>query len=288
MDKVLKSSTRYNEIVFTYEEEEKICNMYKSGMSTVKIGKEFGVSHKKIARILDSYGIKRVGNGRRKYSLNENYFDKIDTPNKAYVLGFLYADGNSNNNLTKQTISMSLQEDNFEILEAIRKEIGSEKPLKFIDYSNKHDFGYTYKNQYRLLMHSKHMSETLRDLGMVPNKSLVLEFPKIDPELYSRFIRGYFDGDGSVHFSTTIHSNCLVTITSTLPFCEKIKAILETELKVHIGIRDASNNNGITKVAYVSGKNQLKKIYNYLYKDASLFMSRKYQKFFSQYGEVNN
>lgn len=286
MDKVLKSSTRYNEIVFTYEEEEKICNIYKSGMSTVKIGKEFGVSHKKIARILDSYGIKRVGNGRRKYSLNENYFDKIDTPNKAYVLGFLYADGN--NNLTKQTISMSLQEDDFEILEAIRKEIGSEKPLKFIDYSNKHDFGYTYKNQYRLLMHSKHMSETLRDLGMVPNKSLVLEFPKIDPELYSHFIRGYFDGDGSVHFSTTIHSNCLVTITSTLPFCEKIKAILETELKVHIGIRDASNNNGITKVAYVSGKNQLKKIYNYLYKDASLFMSRKYQKFFSQYGEVNN
>lgn len=269
---------RYNEIIFTEEEEKKIIEPYKNGMSSVKIGKEFGVSHKKIARILDKYGVQRVGNGRRKYSLNEDYFDSIDNQNKAYILGFLYADGY--NGFEKSTISLSLQEDDFEILEAIRKEIGSEKPLEYIDYSEKHDFGYTYKNQYRLLMFSKHMCETLKNIGMIQNKSLELSFPDIDPTLYSHFIRGYFDGDGSVFFYNT---NCSVTITSTKVFCQKIKEILEHELGIHVGIYDASNKNEITKVASISGKNQVKLFYEYIYNNASLYMDRKFQKFSSKY-----
>lgn len=58
-------------------------------MSTVKIGKLFDVGHKVIANVLENNNISRTGISRRKYMLNESYFDNIDTPEKAYILGFL-------------------------------------------------------------------------------------------------------------------------------------------------------------------------------------------------------
>lgn len=278
-----KEKPRYNEIIFSDEEEKKIIEMYKSNISTVQIGKQFNVSHKSIAKVLEENGIPRTGVGRRKYTLNENYFDCIDTPNKAYILGFLYADGC--NNINKCTVAMALQEEDKYILEFMRKETESEKPLEFLDYSNKNDFGYHYKNQYRFLMFSKHMCDTLDEIGMTPKKSLTLEFPDIDEALYSHFIRGYFDGDGSVCFSKTSGS-CVVGITSTVSFCCEIKRILEERLNIHVGIYDASNKNGITKVASIAGKNQIEKFGKYIYQDAEAYLVRKYNKFVEKYSEV--
>jgi hypothetical protein len=180
----------YKRYLFSDEQKQLIKNLYQNGKSTVIIGKMFGVSHKIIAKILEEFQIARTGVGRRQYALNEHYFDQIDTPNKAYILGFLYADGS--NNISKCTVSMSLEDKDKEILEKIRIEIGSEKPLEFLDYSNKHDFGYTYNNQYRLLMFSAHMCKTLQEHGMVPNKSLILSFPDINHNLLSHFVRGFF------------------------------------------------------------------------------------------------
>lgn len=271
---------RYNEIIFSNEEVKKIIELYKSNISTVKIGKEFNVSHKTIAKVLEKNGIPRTGVSRRKYNVNENYFDNIDTVNKAYILGFLYADGY--NSLSKSTVSISLQEEDKYILEFMKKEMESEKPLEFIDYAAKTDFGYHYKNQYRLLIFNKHMCDRLNALGMTQNKSLTLNFPSIDKSFYSHFIRGYFDGDGSVCFCST-NSNCIATITSTEIFCNEIKRILECELGIHVGIYDASNKNNITKVASISGKNQVEKFGQYIYHDAESFLYRKYNKFVEKY-----
>lgn len=274
-----KEKPRYNEIIFSDEETNEIIQLYQSGMSTVKIGKQFNVGHKKIASVLEENGIPRTGVSRRKYKINENYFDKIDSPNKAYILGFLFADGH--NEIKKATVSISLQEEDKEILELMRQEIGSEKPLEYLDYSNKNDCGYHYKNQYRLMFFNKHICDTLNDIGMLSNKSLSLTFPDIHASLYPHFIRGYFDGDGSVCFSK--NGNCIVTITSTESFCNSVKEILFEQLGIYTGIYNASNNNGITKVASISGKNQVQKFGEYIYKDADMFLSRKYNKFLKKY-----
>ena len=115
-----KEKPNYNEIIFTDEQEQKIIDLYvNQNISTVQIGKQFGCSHKKIAKVLKSYNIPRTGASRRKYYLNETFFDNIDTQDKAYILGFLYADGC--NYMPKQTVSMSLQEADYAILERIRK-----------------------------------------------------------------------------------------------------------------------------------------------------------------------
>lgn len=266
---------------FSKEDEEKIIHLYtEENLSTVKIGKLYKVSYRTIARLLERNRINRTGVGRRKYSLDETYFENIDTPNKAYILGFLYADGS--NNKSKQTVSMSLQEEDKYILEKIRQEVKSEKELEFIDYSDKHDFGYTYKNQYRLLFFSKHISESLESIGMVPNKSLVLEFPDIDSKFYPHFIRGYFDGDGSFcpNYSKAGKFQPLITFTSTNNFCVKLQEILTNELNIAGGnIYDAACHNGITKVLSISGAVQTKKILDWMYNDAEMYLERKYIKY---------
>ena len=275
--------TVHNKIIFTKEQEKQIIDIYtRQNLSTVKIGKYFNVSHKVIARILEEHNISRTGVGQRKYKLNEKYFDVIDTPIKAYILGFLYADGC--NYKPKGTISMSLQEEDGYILDRIRREIGSERKLEFIDYSNKHDFGYTYKNQYRLLLFSNYMCNSLEEKGMFSSKSLILEFPNwLRKDLIPHFVRGYYDGDGSVCFGSSKQTNCILTITSTNNFCLKIKEIIEKELGINTYIADASNHNGITKVFGISGALQVKKFLDYIYKDADIYLVRKYLKYVNKY-----
>ena len=269
----------YNEIVFTEEQKEEIVNMYvNKKLSTPKIGKIMGCNYNKICRILDEYGINRVKNRTRKYNINEYYFDNIDTPNKAYILGLIFADGC--NFPPKGTVFISLQESDKELLEKIRVEMDNEKELETIDYSKRHDNGYSYNNMCTLKMYSKHMCETLENLGAVRNKSLVLEFPDIPKELYSHFVRGYYDGDGSVyrHIKNENNKKIKLTITSTQKFCNKLKEIIESELGIYCGVYDASCHNGITRVASLSGTSAVK-LMDWMYQDADIYLQRKYDRY---------
>lgn len=269
----------YNEIVFTKEQKEEIVRLYvEEKLSTTKIGKIMNCSYNKIYRILDEFGIKRVNNGARKYHINEKYFDCIDTPNKAYVLGLMCADGC--NYPPKQTAFISLQESDRELLEKIRNEMSSNQPLKITDQSNRHDNNYSYNNMCTFNMYSKHICDSLTNLGIVKNKSLVLKFPDIKEELYPHLLRGYFDGDGSIYQQVKNEHNKKITLTftSTEQFCKKIKEIVETKLGIYCGIYDASCHNGITKVASLSGTSAIK-LLNWMYKDADLYLQRKYDRY---------
>lgn len=279
-----KSNIRYNEVYVCPEDKEAIKRLYLSGLSTIEVGEQFNITRKKVAKILDEFGVERRKNGSRKYNVNEHYFDKIDNQNKAYILGLLYADGC--NYKKKQTISLSLEEKDKDILEKIRIEIGSDKPLEYLDYSNKHDFGYTYKNQYRLLVFSKYMCNILEKHGVIPNKSLLLDFPNIPKSLINSFVRGYFDGDGSISRGKNVNTNFNLTITSTNDFCVKLKEIVEEILMIHCGISDASNHNGITKVFTISGRIQVKKFMDWLYEDADMFLERKFQRYLDYFYNI--
>lgn len=186
---------------------------------------------------------------------------------------------------------MTLEESDFQDLERIRFEIGSDHPLEFIDYSDKHDFGYTYKNQYRLLLFSTHMCKTLESIGMVPNKSLVADFPTLPSELVRHFVRGLFDGDGSVYRYKYKNRNSYqhtLTITSTLSLCEKLVNVVESALDINCHIYDASNHNGITKVFTISGKNQIKKFMDWIYDGSDLKLQRKYDRYIQYFYSDEN
>lgn len=276
---MLSPALSKDKVKISLSEKNQIKNMYLSGLSSTKIGIKLKIHHKTINSILDDFGIPRKGNGLRKYSLNESYFDVIDNQNKAYILGLLYADGY--NSLDKKTIRLQLQEEDCEILEKIRVEIKSTKPLKYIKCDNKiASNGFISKNMYQLEFYSSHICHTLNNIGMYQNKSLILDFPKcLDETLYSHFIRGYFDGDGSYshRISPKYGERDVVTITSTKTFCDQAKKIINIYSQAKGGgIYDASCHNGITKVLSFSGKNQTKNFFDWIYNDAQLYIQRKF------------
>lgn len=130
-------------------------------------------------------------NSKRPFK-NRYIFDKIDTEEKAYWLGFLYADG-----------SVGSKEDKIELSLAACDYNHIQKFKDFIGLDNK--ISYRKKqNAYRYSFRDKTFKEVLIKQGCVPKKSLILTFPTIDQvpvELIRHFIRGYFDGDG--YFTNT-------------------------------------------------------------------------------------
>lgn len=139
---------------------------------------------------------------------------------------------------------------------------------------------------------SKIISKSLESIGMVQNKSLVLEFPKIPESMYRHFIRGYFDGDGSLYKFKDNHNNTErygFKITSTNAFCNSVKNIFETCLSVksHVSLSHPDLNE-VTSDLKIYRKADIKKILDWLYADANRYLTRKHDKYIEFLEYINN
>lgn len=252
-----------------------VVTMYLSGITVKKIAQNYRVGEETIYSILKSHDIKLKAYGEHsiKYTLNQHYFDEIDTSNKAYILGLLFADGYNSN----KSIALSLQEQDKELLDKINSEIDSNRPLLFIDYSKRNG---NCKNQYRLTITNKYIVTQLSSLGVIKNKSLVLTFPEyIDSSLLPHFLRGYIDGDGHIH--KTEHR---VQFIGTLEFCSIAAEKIQDCLHIHCGIYKAKKESlSNTYILQIAGKQQVQCFLNYIYNDAELFLNRKYQIYQERY-----
>lgn len=204
------------------------------------------------------------GTFQRQYTLNDNYFDKIDSENKAYFLGLLYADGH--NNTSKGIVTIHLQVRDRQILDKFNDELETNKPLLFINRQKD-----SYKDLYRLNIVSKHMSNRLCELGCVYKKSLILKFPtrkQVPNHLLRHFIRGYFDGDGHIGENGT---SC--SIVSSKNFIEKLFIKLK---KNKINSYIANCKNPLTKRLIINKKENSLKFLDYIYKKSNVYIQRKY------------
>lgn len=154
---------------FSDKDVQDMACLYDEGYSLKYIGDAYGVDETEI-----SFLFKKINKARRsppRYHINENYFDCIDTQDKAYILGLFYADGY--NNTKNNHIQLMLQEKDKNILVEILQKIDSDTPIRLVKKYKEH-----HKNCYCFTICNKHMSQTLASLGMVSGKSLILTFPK--------------------------------------------------------------------------------------------------------------
>lgn len=176
----------------------------------------------------------------RKYEINENYFDIIDTEHKVYTLGFLYVDGY--NNEKKNIVKISLVENDKEILEKIKSPICSQKPLRYYKYKTNR------QPQYSFVIDNSHISSILSKLGVVQAKTFKLKFPNfLNKKLIRHFIRGYFDGDGCITKNNKSGSY-YISFVSTDNFIQKLQKHLLLKLNIKIKkvqIRHPERNNNI-------------------------------------------
>jgi len=218
-------------------------------------------------------------NMKRTYPIDEYFFDVIDNEEKAYFLGLLYADGT--NSTGKTEVKLALHNQDVEILEIFKHKIQPTKPLYFVDGKGKRG------DYYKLVFNSKKISYRLSELGVVPAKTFKLKFPNfIEEPLIHHFIRGYFDGDGNIHFNKRT-KQLMFSVTSTESFLLSLQEVLMKNCflsKVKLGTRHPERGHNIRQLSY-SGNNSIKRIYEWLYKDASIFMNRKklyYENHFKQ------
>ena len=207
--------------------------------------------------------------------MDETFFDIINTEEKAYFLGLLLADGH--NNIKNGIIAIDLQEGDLEILQKLTALIQPDKPIK--NYENK----YAKVGRNRVVLASRHMSNRLNELGMVQNKSGNLLFiQNISPELIHHFVRGYFDGDGSIGIFGKVQ-NVEFSIVSTKEFLLPLQQVLINNCNLtqtKLGKRHKDRDSNAYHIKY-TGRFSCLRIRDFLYKDATVFIQRKRDKFFS-------
>ena len=243
-----------------------IIDKYLNENYTLKqLGKEFSCSYPTIRNLLNKHNIQSRGN-KQGYPRNEYYFSKIDTEEKAYWLGFLYADGcvHSNNNEVSINITDREHVEKFKTaIGAVNHKITETNDKRFTNA----------KTLYQFTIKDEQLHKDLIQWGCVPQKSLLLnKIPNIPRDFISHFIRGYFDGDGSLHYLQGTN-NYRISFIGTKDFLNDIQKELSTNVSLYYG------SSGKAYQLSISGRKQVERILNYLYKDSQekTRLNRKYQ-----------
>ena len=247
------------------QETEIVKKYFEQSKSSIELSKEYGFSPVTICKILKRNGLNardRTQSNRR-YSIKEDYFDNIDTQEKAYIMGLLYADGY--NDTSRNSVNLSLKESDKQILEDITKIIQPEKPLQFVKVNKDN-----CENHYRLVMANRHISQKIAEYGCIKAKTFSVEFPNwLDEELQSHFIRGYIDGDGWIGKKS-------ICIVGTEKFLDKISEICYSKFgfNTYKRKRHKHRNHNIFMLDF-SGRKKCSQFLDWIYKDAMIFLERK-------------
>lgn len=230
----------------------------------------------------------------RRHDFDRTFFDKIDTEEKAYVLGFIYADGCNVKHPTTTKLSITQTERDVDILYKIRNVMKSTYPIS--ERKNNLNGGEKY---FVFYIYGKFLGEQLHNLGVVQRKSLTLRFPDfLDDNLMPHFIRGYFDGDGSIwdgkrkkmmvknerkpgEYRERIVHNVKFNFTGSDTFIPELQNYLVKRYgftKTKLNYSKAKDSHKHCTMEY-SGRKNIHKLYELMYSSATIYGERKKAKF---------
>ena len=215
------------------------------------------------------------------YKVNQNYFKTIDTEDKAYWLGFIYADGYLNKK--QNTFGIELKSTDMEHLEKFGKCIESDRPIKI--YNKNSTYG--PQTNCRWVCSNKTLYSDLIKHGITTTKSYDGKFPFVDDEQYIKdVVRGIFDGDGCI----TYRKGTIGYLTGSIGVCGT-KEVLEY-IENFSGFKWAwfqrypkkdVNNFQIS----CGNQNNIVAFLDSIYKDANIYLDRKYKKYQEYVGSRN-
>ncbi|MBI3810881.1 MAG: hypothetical protein HY283_01565 [Nitrospirae bacterium] len=281
----------------------------KNGASLQDIASELKCSRQYVLKLMKSFGIERrskqdarataLGKGKIAYEIKDTWGNikhiqhkkqEIDrsffnnwTDGFAYVLGLIYTDGNlikesfvKNRNKVVARYQVSISQKDPYILDRI-KEMLSLNTALVRSRNNEDSYIHT------LRFYDKEIFERLESFGLCPNKSLKIAFPDIPSRYLSGFIRGVFDGDGS-------YSGKKATlVTGSEAFANGLNSALNLlGFPAHIYVNSTSSKHPSYSVQISSGRAGMTKLYQFLYRRASIFIPRKREQLKSFCIDPNN
>jgi len=192
----LASKSRRKQFYISKEELTQLYLVEKK--TTTEIAEIYGCCDVTILNRMKEHGIESYNSGNV-YSkfIDDNYFAEIDTAKKAYIVGYLFADGHIGRD--GRLVSFDTNAEGKELLQSIKEEMNSPKPL--LEYS-KHR-----KNpMWRFCYYKEQHVKDLRKFGVITNKTYDqkgLKYEDIPAEFLPAYARGLLDGDGIFCFSET-------------------------------------------------------------------------------------
>lgn len=250
---------------FSQEQVNKVIHLYKSGKNSAEIQEITNIKKTTILYWLKKNNVQIRHRGPKSKISREDFFDNIDSEEKAYYLGWIMADGNISitNNQYCLKVGVSIVDE--DIILKFMKAIGSTNKIRYVTPKKGKGAGKTYV---LVSLSSKHMCESLMKLGVIPAKSGYESFPNIPKDLEHHFVRGFFDGDGIT---------CITRGRKRAGFISSERLLKAIQEKTNLPKKIHHNSDCINQNVcyYLLNKQESIKLYDYMYKDATIWMNRK-------------
>lgn len=276
-------------IIISEDYKRLIINDYCSKVQTIKdLCNKYNLSAPTVTKILDEYNVKRYTKQQIcSIGLYEDVFKNIDTEEKAYLLGFFLADGcvfyNKCNINAAPRIIFGLQQKDSYIVERFHKLLNTSNSLR-IDNRNNQPFISCVVSSFKLV-------NDLHFYGL-DNPKFLRPLPIIRYDLVHHLIRGFFDGDGSFNYRLAHPERKICNSYRGRATFITYEIIKEDILRIfnYIGINNVYiervNSEVFLEMVNIRRKEDILKLYNFMYQDATIFLTRKKEKF-EQYFILN-
>jgi hypothetical protein len=253
-------------------DRETMLRLTSGGTTDQAIARMYGCTGGTVARWRDRYGIprspKQWGGNTIRWKTNRGYFTQIDSPEKAYILGFLIADGHIRKDGSK--IQVSVKESDAALLDAIASETGCDAPLR--PTTNHYDGSRMLRQN---LCGIKLVSD-LNALGVRHDKSKTATWPAIPSELEGHLVRGLWDGDGYI-------GKGIFELIGTSALLDGLVAAVER----HTGCSLRRRMSGRDKAYhYAYGTRRDTAVLHWMYSGATIALERKREKFVAHWSVI--
>lgn len=251
----------------TKEEELEILRRRNSGEKRKDLIKEYGISDRHYQKVIIENG-GRLNERTQKFNFNEDYFENIDTEDKAYFLGFIVADGCINN----KTLNISQKEP--DILYKFKKYINFEGKVRKDKNRNIHTVN----------LYSEKIISDLYKLGIYSNKTMIVKYPEIPKQLENHFMRGLFDGDGCISIHKKREGSRDTSDRGQVNMCSGSRDFIEEYVERLNKYCSITKNKircprGTYNVIDWASFSDIEKFYDFFYKDATVYLERKKETF---------
>ncbi len=265
---------------------------YEELKSVRKLASKHNIHHKTMSELLTKLNIEFAPKLKR--NKNENIFQE-ESEKSFYLAGFIAADGNINHSKTNYNLNIRLGlEDELHLIK-LQKLLGSNsKLIEIKDHKSIINKRTIISSTKGFTVCSKTIYEDLQNNFLVtPNKSLTLKFPDhlSNHPMIHHFIRGYFDGDGSWSIrnpnlkNKQNKINIVFELLGTEHFTTNVNKVLHQNIL--LPNNKISKINNIYRLRY-SGNRLSSLIGDWLYKDATIFLGRKYDRYLTSKSLIND
>ena len=238
------------------QQKQAILVAFSNGEECRSIPALLGVSGRSVAKVLAEFDINTKRKNR--YTLDEIYFDKIDTPIKSYLLGLMAADGcvTDKNYIVLESIDR-------ELVDLLAREIEFSGEIREIDRS-------PHKPHFRINFSSQRLAKSLHQWQIVTNRMASDSYRFPSAEYLNYYVLGYFDGDGCA-YPNKGRSGGLVCIVGSRNFAEELSKVME------MGSTIAHSHN-VVYYWRIFSRTSIQKFYDLMYRYPNLGLARKKEK----------